>query len=115
MKVYLLVPQLSRGHDRRGRSILQRRRVEPGQELLRGTDLLVTDVADELGFAGLSSFSHAFRQLNGDAPSRYAQPIARQLRDPAGLSGRAIGELPPAAPCRLRRELEGGCLELCTP
>ena len=51
---------------------LLRRRIERARELLRETDLRVTDVALEVGFASLSSFSHAFRELTGESPGAYA-------------------------------------------
>lgn len=52
---------------------LLRRRVERAKELLRETDLSVTEVSLEVGFRSLGSFSTAFRQLVGEPPSRYAQ------------------------------------------
>ena len=51
---------------------LLRRRIERARELLRATDMRVTDVSLEVGFASLSSFSHAFRDLTGESPSAYA-------------------------------------------
>ena len=52
---------------------LLRRRIERATELLRGTDLSVTEVSLEVGFQSLSSFSNAFRDLIGERPSDYAQ------------------------------------------
>ena len=51
---------------------LMRRRIERARELLRATDLPATDVGLEVGFASLSSFSRAFRELTGEPPSVYA-------------------------------------------
>jgi AraC-like DNA-binding protein len=51
---------------------LARRRIERAQELLRATDLPVTEVCLEVGFRSLSSFSRAFRELTGEPPSAYA-------------------------------------------
>jgi transcriptional regulator GlxA family with amidase domain len=51
---------------------LQRRRIERAKDLLRATELPVTAVALDVGFANLSSFSRAFRELTGEAPSDYA-------------------------------------------
>ena len=52
---------------------LLRRRVERAQDLLRGTDLSVTEVSLEVGFRSLGSFSTAFRELVGEPPSDYAR------------------------------------------
>jgi AraC-like DNA-binding protein len=52
---------------------LQRRRIERAKDLLRGTDLSVTEVSLEEGFRSLGSFSTAFRDLVGDPPSEYAR------------------------------------------
>jgi AraC-like DNA-binding protein len=52
---------------------LTRRRIERAQELLRNTDLSVTEVSMGVGFRSLGSFSSAFRDLVGEPPSRYAE------------------------------------------
>ena len=52
---------------------LRRRRIERASELLRGTDLSVTQVSLEVGFQSLGSFSSAFRELVGDPPAAYAR------------------------------------------
>jgi AraC-like DNA-binding protein len=52
---------------------LQRRRIERAKELLRGSELTVTDISIEVGFQSLGSFSAAFRELVGEPPSRYAR------------------------------------------
>jgi AraC-like DNA-binding protein len=52
---------------------LLRRRIERAKELLRGTDVSVTEVSLEVGFHSLGSFSTAFRELVGAAPSEYAR------------------------------------------
>jgi AraC-like DNA-binding protein len=51
---------------------LLRRRIERAKELLRGTEMSVTEVSVEVGFRSLGSFSTAFRELVGSAPSEYA-------------------------------------------
>ena len=55
---------------------LLRRRIERAKELLRGTELSVTEVSVEVGFRSLGSFSTAFTELVGEPPSEYA-PLAR--------------------------------------
>src|SRR5215208_6580139 len=52
---------------------LLRRRIERAKELLRGTDLSVTEVSLEVGFQSLGSFSTGFRKLVGEPPSEYAR------------------------------------------
>jgi AraC-like DNA-binding protein len=51
---------------------LLRRRIERSKELLRESELSVTEVSIEVGFRSLGSFSTAFRELVGEPPSRYA-------------------------------------------
>jgi AraC-like DNA-binding protein len=52
---------------------LLRRRIERAKELLRGTDMTVTEVSLEVGFQSLGSFSTAFHDLVGAPPSEYAR------------------------------------------
>jgi AraC-like DNA-binding protein len=52
---------------------LLRRRIERAKELLRGTDMSVTEVSLDVGFQSLGSFSTAFRELVGAPPSEYAR------------------------------------------
>jgi AraC-like DNA-binding protein len=58
---------------------LVRRRIERAKELLRGTDLSVTEVSLEVGFQSLGSFGTAFRELVGEPPGAYR----RRWRDRA--------------------------------
>ena len=48
-----------------------RRRVERAQDLLRATNLTVTEVCHAVGFASLGSFSSKFRELVGETPSEF--------------------------------------------
>ncbi|MCO7219677.1 helix-turn-helix transcriptional regulator [Klenkia sp. PcliD-1-E] len=50
---------------------LSRRRVERAQDLLRTTNLTVTEVCHLVGFSSLGSFSSRFRELVGETPSAY--------------------------------------------
>lgn len=52
---------------------LQRRRIERAKELLRESDLSVTEVCLEVGFQSLGSFSTVFRALVGEPPSSYRE------------------------------------------
>ena len=50
---------------------LQRRRVERAMTLLRQTDRPVTDIAWDVGFASLGTFSSTFSRVVGESPSRF--------------------------------------------
>ncbi|WDZ86724.1 helix-turn-helix transcriptional regulator [Micromonospora cathayae] len=50
---------------------VSRRRVERAQDLLRATNLTVTEVCHAVGFASLGSFSSRFRQIVGTSPSEF--------------------------------------------
>ena len=50
---------------------LQRRRVERAQTLLRQTDRAVTDIAWDVGFASLGTFSRTFATIVGCSPSEF--------------------------------------------
>ncbi|MGF1646904.1 MAG: helix-turn-helix transcriptional regulator [Kineosporiaceae bacterium] len=50
---------------------LTERRIERAQDLLRATDLSVTEVCMRVGYSSLSSFSTTFRRSVGVAPSAF--------------------------------------------
>ncbi|GAA3387711.1 AraC family transcriptional regulator [Cryptosporangium minutisporangium] len=50
---------------------LSRRRVERAQDLLRSTNLTVTEVCAAVGFTSLGSFSSRFREVVGETPSEF--------------------------------------------
>lgn len=50
---------------------LTRRRIERAQDLLRATNLTVTEVCHAVGFSSPGSFSRRFRELVGETPSRF--------------------------------------------
>lgn len=86
---------------------LGRRRIERAQDLLRATNLTVTEVCHLVGFSSLGSFSARFRELVGESPSSYQRRYAESgvpkipgcyvfmhgLRDRA--PGTATSEKPP--------------------
>jgi transcriptional regulator GlxA family with amidase domain len=45
------------------------RRIERAVALLRDTDLSITDIAFETGWASLGTFGRTFRDITGDSPS----------------------------------------------
>jgi len=52
------------------------RRIERAQDLLRSTNLTVTEVCMLVGYSSLGSFSTKFRQLVGMTPSAYQAEFA---------------------------------------
>ena len=52
------------------------RRVERAQELLRNTDLPVSEICLEVGFRSLGSFSSAFHRVAGMTPTAYRATVA---------------------------------------
>ena len=52
------------------------RRIERAQDLLRATNLTVTEVCFAVGFSSLGSFSSRFRALVGESPSDFQQRYA---------------------------------------
>jgi AraC-like DNA-binding protein len=55
---------------------LSRRRVERAQDLLRATNLTVTEVCHAVGYSSLGSFSTRFRGLVGETPSEFQRRYA---------------------------------------
>jgi AraC-like DNA-binding protein len=55
---------------------LSLRRVERAQDLLRSTNLTVTEVCHAVGFSSLGSFSSRFRRLVGESPSEFQKRYA---------------------------------------
>ena len=52
------------------------RRIERAQDLLRATNLTVTEVCHAVGFTSLGSFSSRFRELVGVSPTEFQQRYA---------------------------------------
>src|SRR5512141_1955052 len=55
---------------------VSRRRIERAQDLLRATNLTVTEVCHAVGFSSLGSFSSRFRALVGASPSEFQRRYA---------------------------------------
>jgi AraC family transcriptional regulator len=51
------------------------RRIEHAKTLLANPSQSVTEVAFELGFSEMSSFSAAFRKATGTTPSKYRRTL----------------------------------------
>jgi AraC-like DNA-binding protein len=88
---------------------LQRRRVERAMTLLRQTDRPVTDIAWDVGFASLGTFSRTFSTVVGCSPSEFrvrhaavavpscfiaawTRPREHPAAAPADPSGTAVSE-----------------------
>jgi AraC-like DNA-binding protein len=56
---------------------LAERRIERAQDLLRATNLTVTEICHLVGYTSLGSFSSRFRELVGVPPSSYQARYAR--------------------------------------
>ncbi len=67
----LLHPLLHRPVRRDSDALLGRRRLERAQDLLRATNLTVTEVCHLVGYASLGTFSTRFREFVGVSPSDY--------------------------------------------
>jgi AraC-like DNA-binding protein/tetratricopeptide (TPR) repeat protein len=68
-----------------------RLRIERGQELLRNTDLPVTEIAYESGFRNTAYFSRAFRRLAGCPPSSYRRHAREgRIAFPSAPEDRAV-------------------------
>jgi AraC-like DNA-binding protein len=55
---------------------VSQRRIERAQDLLRATNLTVTEVCFAVGFSSLGSFSSRFRDLVGESPSEFQRRYA---------------------------------------
>lgn len=86
---------------------LQRRRVERAMTLLRQTDRPVTQIAWDVGFASLGTFSRTFSSVVGCAPTQFRAQhdvvqvpscfIAAWTRPRVAVSRTAVSEKPDAA------------------
>jgi AraC-like DNA-binding protein len=56
---------------------VSQRRIERSQDLLRATNLTVTEVCHAVGFSSLGSFSSRFRELVGCSPSEFQRRYAQ--------------------------------------
>ncbi len=56
---------------------VSRRRIERAQDLLRATNLTITEVCHAVGFSSLGSFSSRFRAVVGESPSAFQERYSR--------------------------------------
>jgi AraC family transcriptional regulator len=57
------------------------RRIRRAQELLRGSDCSIAEIALVLGFASQSHFSTVFRTLTGESPARFRLRVSGKRRE----------------------------------
>ncbi|WP_245857572.1 helix-turn-helix domain-containing protein [Mumia flava] len=74
---YHFVRTFAAEYGRTPAQYLRERRIERAQDLLRATNLTVTEVCHEVGFTSLGSFSSTFRALVGCTPRDYQRRYAR--------------------------------------
>ena len=58
---------------------LNRKRIEAATDMLRASNLSVSDVAWQVGFGDVSYFTRLFRQHTGLTPARYRQSVRGKL------------------------------------
>ncbi|NCL78428.1 helix-turn-helix domain-containing protein [Rhodococcus sp. YH1] len=96
---------------------LTERRIERAQDLLRATNLTVTEICHLVGYSSLGSFGTRFRQLVGVTPTEYQATFAESgaPRIPGcwvfmhGLSDRRRTAQFGRSPHRSRRSTVEGC------
>jgi AraC-like DNA-binding protein len=82
-------------------AFVTRHRIEHARELLIASDLTVTEVCVEVGYASLGTFSSRFHRVVGSAPSDYRREARRFFRFSALYPYRFVptcfllGEWPP--------------------
>ena len=70
---YHLIRSFSGEYGQTPAQYLAHRRIERAQDLLRATNLTVTEVCMLVGYTSLGSFSAKFRSLVGETPSEFQQ------------------------------------------
>lgn len=68
---YYLIRAFRRAYKQTPHQYLVGQRIARAKELLRNTDLSVTEICATVGFESLGSFSTLFRKATGIAPSAY--------------------------------------------
>ena len=76
MSKYHFLRSFARVYGRTPAAYLSERRVERAQDLLRCTNLTVTEVCHAVGYSSLGSFSSRFAEITGETPSAFARRYA---------------------------------------
>ena len=63
-------------NDTNWRSLISKIRIEKAEKVLLETALPLSDIAEVVGFANPSSFSHAFTKQKGISPSKFRKRVS---------------------------------------
>ncbi len=83
---------------------VSRRRIERAQDLLRSTNLTVTEVCHAVGFSSLGSFSSRFRAVVGESPSSSRPGMPQRGRRTSRVASSSCGVWPSAPQPRRSRQ-----------
>ena len=76
MSKYHFLRLFKRTYGRTPAAYLSERRIERAQDLLRATNLTITEVCHAVGFTSLGSFSSRFTAVTGETPRQFQQRYA---------------------------------------
>lgn len=77
---YHFIRLFGRAYKQTPHQYLIQRRINRAKELLRSSDLSITDICFEVGFESLGSFSTLFRKTTGLSPSEYRKNSTQQAQ-----------------------------------
>lgn len=73
---YHFLRLFKRTYGRTPAAYVSERRIERAQDLLRATNLTITEVCHAVGFSSLGSFSSRFTDVTGETPRQFQQRYA---------------------------------------
>lgn len=76
MSKFHFLRSFARVYGRTPAVYLSERRIERAQDLLRSTNLTVTEVCFAVGYSSLGSFSARFTEITGESPSAFQRRYA---------------------------------------
>lgn len=76
MSKYHFLRSFAKVYGRTPAAYLSERRIERAQDLLRSTNLTVTEVCFAVGYTSLGSFSTRFSEITGETPSAFQRRYA---------------------------------------
>lgn len=76
MSKYHFLRSFAKVYGRTPAAYLSERRIERAQDLLRSTNLTVTEVCCAVGYTSLGSFSAKFSDITGETPSAFQRRYA---------------------------------------
>jgi transcriptional regulator GlxA family with amidase domain len=75
---YHFLRSFAKVYGRTPAAYLSERRVERAQDLLRSTNLTVTEVCFAVGYSSLGSFSARFTEITGETPTAFQRRYAEE-------------------------------------